>query len=398
VLSRGSTTRIRMSRPSSSQSRTPIESRLRARRGELEQAVLARVRAIANPDAAPDPAYLAGLRDALAAALEYGLAAVSSPKREPGPVPVALLSQARLAARNGVGLEAVLRRYSAGHTLLADALLEEAAAGITAAEVKASLRSLAAHYDRIVAAVSEEYGREAEVSAHDPEHRRAELLRRLLAGQLLDTSDLDYDLNAHHLAITASGPELAESLSTLAERLDRRLLFVHAEEDVAWAWVGGRRRIRAEEIDLLASFDWPDTTSLACGEAAEGLAGWRLSHRQATAAHPVARRLPQPFVRYPDVALVASVLQDDLLAASLRRRYLAPLESERDRGVAARDTLRAYFAAAGNVSSAAAALGVNRRTVSARIAAIEDRLEHSLDGIRTELDLALRLDEIEGSD
>ena len=41
------------------------------------------------------------------------------------------------------------------------------------------------------------------------------------------------------------------------------------------------------------------------------------------------------------------------------------------------------------------ALGVNRRTVSARLAAIEDRLERSLEPIRAELDLALRLGALE---
>ena len=384
-----------MPRPSSSQAE-PIESRMRARRSELEQAALARVRAIADPNATPDPVYLAGLSAALAAALDYGLDAVSAPEREPGAVPVALLSQARLAARNGVGLEAVLRRYSAGHTLLADTLLDEAVAvGVSAAKVKASLRSLAAHYDRIVATVSEEYGREAEASARDPERRRAELLRRLLAGELLDASELVYDFDAHHLGIAASGPALAESLSSLSERLDRRLLFVHAGDGVVWAWLGGRRRIHAEEVDELASFDWPGGAWVGCGEAAQGLAGWRLSHRQAAAALPVATRLSEPFVRYADVALTASALQDDLLATSLRRRYLAPLQAERDGGAAARATPRAYFAAAGNVSSAAAALGINRTTVRNRIGTIEERLGQSLDSVSAEIEIALRLDEIE---
>ena len=41
-------------------------------------------------------------------------------------------------------------------------------------------------------------------------------------------------------------------------------------------------------------------------------------------------RGPEPFVRYVDVALLAAVLQDDLLATSLRKLYLEPLEAERD--------------------------------------------------------------------
>jgi hypothetical protein len=351
-----------MPRPSSSKDPAPLEDRLWARRDELEQAALARIAAISDPAIAPDPAYLAGLRAALAAALDYGLAAILAPTREPEPVPVQLLGQARLAARNGVSLEAVMRRYAAGHSLLADTLLDEAAAaGIGAAELKSALRALAERYDRVVVAVTEEYGREAEVDPHSSRRRRYALLRRLLAG----------------------------------ERLDRRLLLAEPDEQAAWAWLGGRRRFECEELGFIASYPWPDGSALACGEPGQRLGGWRLSHRQAAAALPVAQRGPATVVHYADVALLASVLQDDLLDTSLRQAYLAPLEAERDGGRAAKDTLRAYFAAAGNTSSAAAALGVNRRTVASRLTAIEDCLDRPLLTSSAELEVALRLDQLE---
>jgi DNA-binding PucR family transcriptional regulator len=81
----------------------------------------------------------------------------------------------------------------------------------------------------------------------------------------------------------------------------------------------------------------------------------------------------------------------------LRRNYLAPLESDRDGGTAAKNTLRAYFAAAGNVSSSAAALGVSRQTVRSRVTAIEDRLGRPLETASAEIQTALRLDEIDES-
>jgi DNA-binding PucR family transcriptional regulator len=93
--------------------------------------------------------------------------------------------------------------------------------------------------------------------------------------------------------------------------------------------------------------------------------------------------------------LLASTLQDDLLAASLDQLYLAPLRAERDGGEAAKETLRAYFAASGNASSAASALGVNRRTVAARIASIEEKIGRTVDSVSAEIETALRLDEIE---
>ena len=58
----------------------------------------------------------------------------------------------------------------------------------------------------------------------------------------------------------------------------------------------------------------------------------------------------------------------------------------------ARETLRAYFVAERNISSTAAALGVDRRTVTNRIRAIEDLFGRPLKDIAAELETALRLD------
>jgi len=382
---------------SSSHNPVPLEDRLRARRTELKHTTLARIREITDPDPdpAPDPAYITGLRGALAAALDYGLAAVAAPGREPEPVPVKLLAEARLAVRSGVSLEAVLRRYSAGQSLLADTLLDEAAAAdISTPELKAALRALAVRYDRVVAAVSEEYEREASSEPPSGEARRHALLRRLLAGEPVDSTELGYEFDAHHLAIVASGATAAQALATFGGQLDRRLLLVAPDEYSAWAWLGGRRRFEEGDIDFLASVEWPDRVDVGCGHPGHGLGGWRLSHRQATAALLVAQRVPERLVHYADVALLASALHDDLLLASLDQLYLSPLSAERDRGRTAKDTLRAYFAAAGNASSAAAALGVNRRTVASRLAAIEECLGRPLDDAAAEIETALRLDEV----
>lgn len=357
---------------------------------------LARISAIADPAAAADPSYVAGLRAALAAALEYGFAALAAPERDPPPIPIELLAQARLAARNGVSLDAVLRRYAAGHSLLADGLLEEAAAvRASAAELKDLLRALALRYDRIVVAVSEEFEREAAAEPRGAERRRHALLRRLLAGEPVDARALGYELEGHHLAIVAFGEQAGAAVGDLGRRLDRRLLLSEPDLHTAWAWLGGRRRFEREELGFIVSFGWPDGSVFACGEPGHGPAGWRLSHRQAAAALPVAQRGSATFVDYADVALLAAILQDDLLAASLRQAYLRPLAAERDAGDTAKATLRAYFAAARNASSAAAALGVNRRTVASRLRSIEERLGRPVDAVATELEVALRLDEFE---
>lgn len=179
----------------------------------------------------------------------------------------------------------------------------------------------------------------------------------------------------------------------LANRLDRRLLAVRREEELTWAcWLGGRCVLGSEQALRAVADVSPNGMFVTIGEPGEGLSGWRFSHRQAKAALPIAVRRRQPIVRYADVALLASIHRDDLAAASLHQLYLEPLERARDGGEVARATLRAYFAAERNVSSAAAALGVDRRTVRNRLSAIEELLGRPLKGSVAELEIALRLD------
>jgi DNA-binding PucR family transcriptional regulator len=99
-------------------------------------------------------------------------------------------------------------------------------------------------------------------------------------------------------------------------------------------------------------------------------------------------------IRYSDVALLASALQDEVLASSLQRLYLDPLAYERDGGATLRHTLRAYFLACRQVSSTAAVLGVSRQTVAVRLRTIEERIGRSLDGCASEMDTALRMQEL----
>ena len=126
---------------------------------------------------------------------------------------------------------------------------------------------------------------------------------------------------------------------------------------------------------------------------ARGSRAGGFSHRQAKAALPIAERRGQAVVRYADVALLASILRDDLLVTSLRQLYLEPLARAKDGGEVGRETLRAYFATERNISSTAAVLGVDRRTVTNRIRAVEDLFGRPLKDFATELETALLLDD-----
>jgi PucR C-terminal helix-turn-helix domain/GGDEF-like domain len=358
----------------------------------MEASVRTRVYAVEDPKGL-DPIYAEELRKAISAAIEYGLCAIELGERRSPPPPPILLGQARVAARAGVSLDTVLRRYVAGHSLVIDVLVEEAerAELERAADLQGLLRAQAAVFDRLLAAVSEEHRREGKSRPCTSEERRRERVRRLLAGELLDTSELGYELDTHHLGLMAKGEGITEAIRETAKRLDRRLLAVSGEEGEIWAWLGARRPVDPGETSTLLSELLPAGAFLSVGEPGEGLAGWRLTHRQAEAALPIAERGEEPLVGYAEVALLASALQDELLVSSLRQLYLKPLEDERDGGESARQTLRAYFSAGRHVSSTAAALGISRHTVASRLRLIEERLGRPLSNCATEAEAAIRL-------
>lgn len=379
-----------------SEARARLHSRLLEQQDEIEEAVLTRVYAISDPNDA-GPLYRDALRAAVSVAVEYGLEAIECGEERAPPPPPALLAQARLAARAGIALDAVLRRYLAGYALLGDFIVTDIEQRDP--EVGAGLvhlfRGQAAVLDRLLAAVSEEYGRELASSASTAARRRAERVQRLLAGEPLDTAELGYDFGYHHTGLIAVGPGAAEVVRALAGRLDRQLLLVQRDDLTVWAWLGSRRSPDPAEAEGGLSGRGDDGIVFTIGEAAAGLAGWRLTHQQAAAALPVARRARLRVARYADVALLAAALRDELLAESLAQLYLTPLEAERDGGKTARQTLRAYFAADRNVSAAAAALRADRRTVANRIRAIEARLGRPLGDCAAELETALRLAQLD---
>jgi PucR C-terminal helix-turn-helix domain/GGDEF-like domain len=377
--------------------RTAICSSLRARRAEVEQAVLARVHAVGGPLDTSDPKYGEGLHATISAVVEYGLAAFENCDEHP-PLPAIVLAQARMAARNGVSLDVVLRRYFVGYTLLSNFISQEMEVcgyGQNAG-LQQAMRSLATLFDRLIVAVTEEYAREPQNHLGSGDERRAEQVNRLLMGEPVETSELSYDLDGWHVSVIAGGSGATNALRRLAQTLDRRLLVVRQDRTTVWGWLGGRHCMASADIARVASSPgWPADVFLALGEAGRGFTGWRLSHQQASAALSVGLRMPRRLVRYADVALLASTLQDEVLATSLHQIYLAPLTEERDGGAMLRQTLRAYFAAERNASSAAAALGVSRRTVANRLQRIEEILDCPLSCALAEIEVALCLEDLD---
>lgn len=378
--------------------RVELVARVRVRRVEIEETIFARIRDGAqSPVGGDDEEYASGLRNTVEATIEHALSYIELGEESISSVPPEALEQARRAARVGVSLDTVLRRYVLGSTVLGDFLMQEADHGdfvSRAAVLRDALSALAAVLDRLMMTITAEYTRELTRTGRSPEQRRAERVQRLLAGDHCDTAELDYAFDGWHVGAIATGAGRDTALRRVATELDARLLCVPNGESTTWGWLGGAQTIAVKDIERALEEHCLDV-SLALGEPRAGLTGWRLTHRQAQAALRVALHDPRRLTRYADVALLASVLRDDALAGSLVEIYLSPLGERHNGGGVLRETLRAYFAAERNASSAASALGVARHTVENRLRTIEEKLGHTLRTRQAELEIALRLEELD---
>jgi hypothetical protein len=386
---------MRVSSDSLRQARLEICTQLEARRNEIERDLLNRVKAIAYSDDITDPEYVDGLPRAVAAGLAHTFDGIKCSERHTPPIPAVLLSQARLAARNGLSIDVVVRRCAACDTLIKDLLTKEAEETGLVERVKLSdlLRAQGVIFDRIVTAVSDEHRRERENFA-SPELRLLKIVKGLLAGEILDTSELRYDFDAFHIAAIARGPGASSVIKGLASALDCTPFLVRNADGAVWAWLGRRERPNVTRIEKLVTARWPKRVHLSIGEPAQGRTGWRQTHNQATAAFLAALYRPGNLIRYAEDPLLFTAMRDDLLSNSLHDLYLIPLAGERDGGAALRRTLRAYFAAGCNGASAAHVLKVSRQTVKNRIQTVETRVGRPIAECAAELEAALHLDHI----
>jgi hypothetical protein len=375
--------------------RAELVQRLRARSGEIEDALFDRVQALLEDAEGEDPDYRAGLRATVAESFDYALLGLERGDDWEGPMPAASAAQARLAARSGVPLETVLRRYAAGDRLVGEFIVDEAT-GMPHEQTRQILRSQGLHVDRLMAAVAAEYVEELELLRRSPSQRRAELVQSLLAGKgHARIGRLDYELDAWHLGLIVTGPRPDVAARTLATGLGRHPLVVVRSDETAWAWLGGLKQDVAE-VERYVAAGALGRVSLAIGGPRHGLEGWRLTHHEAKAAQQVMLRRPQQLIQASDVVLLAAVLRDETLACSLRETYLTPLDEIGDAGGILRQTLRAYLEAGFNAATAAAALQVDRHTVQRRLRKVEEVLGRRLHANHAEIEVSLLIEELEG--
>jgi sugar diacid utilization regulator len=337
----------------------------------------------------------------IAACLDCGLASIEQRSQWLGPIPPEVTAHARRAASSGVSLTTALCRCVAAYSLVWGFVLDDVAdhpppgqqTFVLLHQVSAALAAVLA---RVQAEIADAQSAEITRRSRSREQRRAEIVRRLLACERVDSSELaelDYQLDVWHVALIATGAKAKEAVRHLASELGRQVLLIQHNEATMWTWLGSPHRPAFDDIERVyakLSADAP----IAVGEPGRGVDGWRTSHCEARGALLVARERPTRITRYLDVALEAVALQDEALADSLIEKYLLPLEAVSIGGQMARKTVRALFDAEHNVSSAANTLNAHRSSVHRWREQIEQRLGYRLHEHQAEIETALRVDEL----
>ena len=370
---------------------------LRPHRPAIEQAICARIRdGVPHPADSQSPEYEAGLLVAIKAVVGYSLDAIERGPEWSDPIPPAAAAQARLAARIGVSLGTVQRRYFAGHREFGEFVTQEVERsgfsnnGQVIHHLRQTQEELLEH---LTAAIECEYHQEQELIGGS---RRSKLVERLLSGEEVapaELAELDYEIHTSwHIGVIGSGASVNEIVTTLKAHYGRKLLCVSLNGWVC-AWLGVQDGLTATVEHL--STNGHAELALAVGEPGRGLDGWRLTHGQAEAALAIALRKLDRVAWYAEDRLLAAALQNETLANSLRQKYLVPLGSQRDGGAKLRRTLRTYIDLECNATSASHPLRVGRHTVESRVHTAEQLIGcHSLRECLPELDVALRLEEL----
>lgn len=373
-----------------------IARRLQARRGEMERA-FARTCAVSRPAEVNAGEYGLGQRSAVAELIGYTIECISRGEDESTPVPSRTIAAVRKAARDGVALDAVLLRLIAAHTFINEFVLSEAddLPGHGLRRVQALQGSMLL---RLAGLLSQEYGAELEHRTNTAQRRRAALVDRLLIGMPVDLREFRYPFDGWHLALVVNGPRALDAARLRAEALGGALLSVPHDDESVWAWIGSPHKVSVDRIRRALERGPVSRVTFAVGEPGQGVEGWRASHFEAQAAQAVAIRRPQTVTYFSMVALEAIALQAPDLARSLHAAYLQPLMRQGRGAETLRQTLRAYFAAGRNASSAASTLRVTRKTVENRLRAVESGLGRPLHVCAAELEMALRLEALREGD
>jgi DNA-binding PucR family transcriptional regulator len=330
--------------------------------------------------------------------------------------PPAAIDYAWEFVRRGLPLDSLLRAYHIGQATFFRRWSERARADIEDPEELAEAIELGAtwtfeYIEALSGGLVRGYGEERERWVRSAAAVRAQVVDSLLVGDSVDveqaSSRLGYELDQRHRAVVLWSDDGRERLDAALATLERAafqflgalgvtapLVVPRARLCVA-AWIGSRgggetMSLASAHLDVQA---FP-TVLAAFGSAANGVAGFARSHREALLARRIARltdQRPGSVTEYDHVALPALASADVGQAREFVASELGPLIADDDHSLRLSATLRVYLEENLSPSRAARRLGVHEHTITNRIRAAQELLPHPIEQRVGELQVALRL-------
>lgn len=302
--------------------------------------------------------------------------------------------------QHGIPLISLLEAYRAAQGVASDwwqqRLDRIAPPGMLAAATSVLLRTIVAYIDAAAVQIRASYEAERRTHEGSAEGRRAHLVRRLLAGEPVQTDaaarTLNHPLDGRHIALVLAQDEdtdLDRELARIAEAMDPARVLTLPARHRTYAWLSSYGPL---EHGALRGFVPTPGVLVAASGVHAGVAGFVQAHRDATRTARIAGAsgAPDHVAFFEEFELATLLSREPGDRDRFLRRVLGTLADDTRAAARARETLGAYLAEGGSPTRTARRLGVHRNTVTYRLGTIR-RLVDDLDGRSLELQLALHL-------
>ncbi|MBJ7336065.1 MAG: helix-turn-helix domain-containing protein [Mycolicibacterium sp.] len=393
-----------------------IGSRLQQRLGDLSSEMR-----VSLEEDIPELRGDAGLEELLGASVHGNVDTILRALRydialEHVQAPTAAMEYARRLAQRGVPVHALVRAYRLGQRRMNEFVFGELTALELAPDVKLAVvdvvtGTLFDYIDWISQQVVVVYEDERERWLENQNSIRALRVREVLTGKKpvdIDavTTTIRYPLRWHHLALVmwyqegdGQGDELARLQRFLrdvgaAAQVAASPLFVAADQVSAWGWLPFKEAFDAIDVVRRFALARADCPNVAIGVAAQGVEGFRRSHREADVARRVAISggMLEPAIvaaTDPGLSVAAQFGGDIVRAREWVADALADLATDTENDARLRETLRVFLRCGGSYKTAAEELGMHFNSVKYRINRAVARRGRPIEQDRLDVELAL---------
>ncbi len=338
--------------------------------------------------------------------------------------PTAALEYARRLAQQGMPVNALVRAYRLGQREVNELVFAELRQvdipeATRVAVIEAITATLFDYIDWMSQQVVVVYEDERERWLENQNSLRGVRVREILAAtKTVDvdtaTTSIRYPLRWHHVGLVMWYPDQGSESDDLP-RLQRFLrelgeavgvggspLFVAADRSCGWGWLPYRTADAADVVAKIREFALarPDSPSVAIGTMADGIDGFRRSHRGAGEARGVAivssgpKSQAQRVIAASDPGLsVVARLGVSASTAEATRDWVATvlgdLATDDDNDQRLRETLRVFLGCGSSYKTAAEELNLHFNSVKYRVARAVDRRGREIGSDRLDVELAL---------